>query len=103
MAVDAVTAEASHATWACGDSVDTIFVDGVERPVTQMPYPIYSEPMEQLVGLIGELGLVVPSTGWLAMVWTATGPVLGDRAHRNSPGVQLWGSSVFVKQQFQRC
>lgn len=59
-AVDAVTAEESHATWAGGDVVDTTIVDGVERPVIQMPYAVYSAPMERLLELIGELGLVVP-------------------------------------------
>ena len=60
VAVDAVTAEESHATWAGGHVVDTTIVDGVERPVIQMAYPMYSAPIERLLELIGELGLVVP-------------------------------------------
>lgn len=59
-------AEQTHATWAGGDLVGTVMVDGVERPVIQMPYPAYSEPMERLLELIDELGLVVPFDwmGW---------------------------------------
>lgn len=58
-AVDAVAAEAEHATWAGGEVVRTTIVDGVERPVRQMPYPVYSEAVERLRSLVGELGLVV--------------------------------------------
>ena len=58
-AVDAVDAEASHATWAGGEVVDTIVVDGVEKPVTQVPYPMYSDAVERLRTLVGQLGLIV--------------------------------------------
>lgn len=58
--VDAVTAEESHATWAGGDVIDTTIVDGVERPVIQMAYPIYSASMDHLIELLYELGLIVP-------------------------------------------
>ena len=64
-AVDAVAAEGTHATWAGGQVVDTIVVDGVEKPVTQVPYPIYSDAVERLRDLIVELGLVVPYD-WMA-------------------------------------
>jgi len=60
VAADAVVAEESHPTWAGGDVVDTTIVDGVERPVMQMPYPVYSRPIERLLALIDELKLVVP-------------------------------------------
>jgi len=45
VALDAIAADAPTATWGGGDAVDTTIVDGVERPVVQMPYPVYSEPM----------------------------------------------------------
>jgi hypothetical protein len=59
-AVDALAGETRFATWAGGEVVRTTVVDGVERPVHQMPYPIYSEPVERVRSLLGALGLHVP-------------------------------------------
>lgn len=59
-ALDAVVAETTHATWAGGQVVDTVLVDGVEKPVTQVPYPVYSDAVERLRSLVGQLGLIVP-------------------------------------------
>lgn len=47
-------------TWGGGDQVDTTVIDGVERPVIQMPYAIYSEPVERLLAALRGLGAVVP-------------------------------------------
>ena len=80
VAVDAVTAEEPHVTWAGGDTVDTVTVDGVERPVIQMPYPVYSEPMDGLLQLIDKLGLVVPFnwTEWDGLERYRAGDGLAD-------------------------
>src|SRR5688500_17843882 len=59
-AVDAVEREAEHLTWGGGQQVDTTLVDGVERPVFQMPYAVYSEATEQLLRAIGGVGAIVP-------------------------------------------
>ena len=58
-ALDAVAAETTHATWSGGQVVDTVMVDGVEKPVTQVPYPVYSEAVERLRSLVGQLGLIL--------------------------------------------
>ena len=82
-AVDSVTAEESHARWAGGDVIDAVIVDGVERPVIRMPYPVYSASVERLIELIGELSLVVPFN------WPDW-----DGAERYRDGVGLAGAPV---------
>jgi hypothetical protein len=47
-------------TWGGGEQVDTTVIDGVERPVFQMPYAIYSEEVERLLAALGGLGAIVP-------------------------------------------
>jgi len=60
---------------------DTTIVDDVDRPVRQMPYPVYSQPMELLLELISELGLIVPFD-WKSWDSTATVSANGWRTHR---------------------
>ncbi len=59
-AVDVLSEETSFATWAGGDIVGTTTVDGEERPVRQMPYPVYVASVEHVRERLGVLGLVVP-------------------------------------------
>jgi hypothetical protein len=59
-AVDALEEEPEHMTWGGGEQVDTTVVDGVERPVIQMPYAIYSEATERMLAALGNLGVIVP-------------------------------------------
>ncbi len=49
-AVAAVEAEAGHATWAGGETVDG---------ATQVPYPVYSAAVERLLAALGGVGAVV--------------------------------------------
>jgi hypothetical protein len=60
VAVGALAGETDFATWAGGEVVGTTMVEGEERPVHQMPYPVYSEPVQKLLGRLGALGLMVP-------------------------------------------
>jgi hypothetical protein len=60
-AVDRLAAEETdHATWRGGEQVDTTVVDGVEQPVLHMPYVVYSDAVNRLVGRLSALGLIVP-------------------------------------------
>jgi hypothetical protein len=59
-AADGLAQETEYMTWGGGEQVDTTVIDGVERPVLQMPYAIYSEPVERLLTALGGLGAVVP-------------------------------------------
>ena len=82
-ALDGLDGVEEFATWAGGEVIDTAVVDGVERPVIQVPYPIYSEAVERLRAAIGGCGLVVPFD-W--MQWD------GNRRYRG--GVGLDGAPV---------
>lgn len=59
-AVDELDGEAEHTTWGGGDQIDTTVVDGVERPVVQMPYAIYSGATERVIKGMYEAGVIVP-------------------------------------------
>jgi hypothetical protein len=59
-ALDALAGETTFATWAGGGQVGTTVVDGERRPVHQMGYPVYSEPVERLRDRLETLGLAVP-------------------------------------------
>lgn len=59
-AVHRVDEETDHATWGGGEVVDTIVVDGVEQPVIQMHYVVYSDAVNELVQYLYRLGLIVP-------------------------------------------
>src|SRR5688572_25561076 len=59
-ALDALDGETRFAEWAGGDVVGTTTVEGVERPVTQMPHPVYTDAVERLRNAIGSCGLIVP-------------------------------------------
>ena len=77
-AVDALAAEQEHARWAGGDPIDSTVVDGIERPVFQLPYVIYSDTMNRVVRQLYEVGLVIPFR-WAA--WD------GLRRHRAGHGL----------------
>ncbi|HVE76449.1 MAG TPA: DUF6508 domain-containing protein [Actinomycetota bacterium] len=62
-----VQSERDYGTWAGGQKVDTRVVDGVEQAVIQMPYVEHPRKVMHLIGLIYELGLVVPFD-WSAWV-----------------------------------
>jgi hypothetical protein len=64
-AVESVSAESEHATWRGGETAGTALVDGDERPVMQMPYPVYSDAVDRLRRALSEAGLVVPFD-WMA-------------------------------------
>ncbi|HEY5890261.1 MAG TPA: DUF6508 domain-containing protein [Acidimicrobiia bacterium] len=51
--------EIVFAAWAGGEVVGTTTVDGEERPVNQMPYAVYSEPVRNVLECLGALGLFV--------------------------------------------
>lgn len=59
-AVDDLQHEDEHMTWKGGEQVGTTVIDGVERPVIQMPYAIYSRATERVVQALYEVGAVVP-------------------------------------------
>ncbi len=65
-AVDELDGETTFATWAGGEAVRTTMVDGEEQPVYQMPYPLYSEPVQRVLACLGGVGLIVPFDwmGW---------------------------------------
>ncbi len=58
-AMDALASETTFATWV-GGVVETTIVNGKERPVHQVPYPVYSESVERLRHVLGRLGMFVP-------------------------------------------
>jgi hypothetical protein len=59
-AVDVLAGETTFATWSGGNIVGTTTVDGEERPVRQMPYPVYSKAVEEVRQRLGALGLMIP-------------------------------------------
>ncbi len=65
-ALQGVEQEAKHTTWGGGQEVGTTLVDGVECPVIEMPYAIYSDATERLLRAIYDLGAIVPFNwpGW---------------------------------------
>lgn len=59
-ASEALAGLTEFATWAGGEVVATSTIDGEERPVRQMPYPVYSETVLNLFDRLAALGLMVP-------------------------------------------
>lgn len=59
-AVTKIEAVDERTTWSGGQQIDTTLVDGVERPVIQMPYAIYSEGTDRAIEALYELGAIVP-------------------------------------------
>src|SRR5687767_4385430 len=47
-ALDALDDETVFAEWAGGHVTSTTVVDGVETPVTHVPYPVYTPAVERL-------------------------------------------------------
>ncbi len=64
-AVDGLAVEPQKGQWAGGETVRTITVDGVEKPVTQMPYVIYSAAALDVIAKVGALGASQPFD-WMA-------------------------------------
>lgn len=52
--------EGPCATWAGGDVVGTAVVDGVEKPLSQMPYAINCDALERLMSALRSVVPVVP-------------------------------------------
>jgi Family of unknown function (DUF6508) len=59
-AVEDLETESQHVHWGGGQQVDTTFVDGVERPVFQMPYAVYSDQVNRAIQALYDLGAIVP-------------------------------------------
>lgn len=60
VAAAAVGQEGPPARWEGGQQIGTSVVDGVERPVHQVPYPVYSEAVDRLRAAVAGAGLIVP-------------------------------------------
>lgn len=59
-ALNALALEPEKGQWAGGETVDTIVVDGVEKPVIQMPYVIYSAAVFDVIAKVSGLGVSQP-------------------------------------------
>ena len=59
-ALDALAVEPEMGRWAGGETVETIVVDGVEKPVIQMSYVIYSAAVFDVIAKVGALGASQP-------------------------------------------
>ncbi len=59
-AVDALAGEPEKGRWAGGETVRTIVVNRVEKPVVQMPYVIYSSVVLDVIAKVGGLGANEP-------------------------------------------
>jgi hypothetical protein len=59
-AFDRFEREVEHGRWEGGQQIDATVVDGVERPVYQMPYVRYSDAVEAIVRALYDAGAVVP-------------------------------------------
>ena len=59
-ALHALVAEPEKGRWAGGETVETIVVNGVEKPVIQMPYVNYSAAVFDVIAKVGALGASQP-------------------------------------------
>lgn len=59
-AVDALVLEPEKGQWAGGETVETIVVDGREKPVIQVPYVIYCAAVFDVIAKVGGLGASQP-------------------------------------------
>lgn len=59
-ALDALALEPEKGQWAGGETVETIVVDGVEKPVIQMPFVIYSAAVFDVIAKVAGLGASHP-------------------------------------------
>jgi hypothetical protein len=64
-ALDALAGQQERGRWAGGETGETVVVDGVEKPVIQMPYVIYDEAVFDVIAKVGALGANQPFD-WLA-------------------------------------
>ena len=64
-ALDALDGITVFAEWAGGDVVDTIEVDGVEKPVQHVPYPVYTRRWTGCAPPSAAADLIVPFD-WMA-------------------------------------
>lgn len=80
-AIDAVLAETDHGKMAGGDEVGTTVVDGQERPLFQMPYPVYSKAVNALTESLYEVG-AIGHFDWGS--WIQRHPERGARAFANA-------------------
>jgi hypothetical protein len=74
--------ESEHGSWAGGQQIDTMFIDGEERPVFQMPYVAYSDNVGRIVSLLTEVGAVFPFD-WQS--WDSVERYRGPTALRTAP------------------
>lgn len=58
-AVDDLAEETTFARWAGGEVIRTTIVDGEERPVLQMPYPVYADSVQRVRRQLTALQLTV--------------------------------------------
>jgi O-acetyl-ADP-ribose deacetylase len=59
-AVEDLETESQHVRWGGGQQVDTTTVDGVEPPMFQMPYAVYSDAVNHTVQALYDLDAIVP-------------------------------------------
>jgi hypothetical protein len=59
-AFDAIDPAGDHTSWEGGQQTGSLVVDGVEKPVHQVPYAVYSGELDRLVRAISAAGLIVP-------------------------------------------
>lgn len=69
-AFETLGGETTFATWAGGNVVAATNVNGENRPVHAMPYPVYADSVERVRDALGRLGLFVPFdwTHWEGLV-----------------------------------
>ena len=77
-ALEAVPAESEHASLGGGERIEVI--DDEERSVTQMPYVIYRETVDELTSALYKAGLVVPFNwpDWHGLEQARRDAVAGD-------------------------
>jgi hypothetical protein len=59
-AIDRLVVEREKGQWAGGETVGTVVVDAVEKPVIQMPYVLYSAVVLDVIAKVGQLGASQP-------------------------------------------
>jgi hypothetical protein len=93
---DALAGLTTFAVWAGGDVIGTTVVDGEERNVHQLPYPVYAEPVARVRHALGALGLFVPFD------WPGWAGVKRYRAHPEELADAPVGDAVRLLTAIQR-